>query len=88
MKKSSELIPTKKDLEKVKFIVLDIDGVTVPRGTKIKEISHNLKMRVREIPDAEIKQIKKLSEKGYLIGVIQEEGFIYCKKCFMMFFHI
>ena len=76
MKKSNKdnLIPTKEQLKKIKFIILDIDGVTVPRGTRIKKISENLRMRVREIPKREIQQIKQLSKKGYLIGVNSGRG--------------
>lgn len=74
MKKSVELIPTKEQLKKIKFIILDIDGVTVPRGTKIKEVSHNLKIKIREIPKKEIEQIKQLSKRGYLIGINSGRG--------------
>jgi HAD superfamily hydrolase (TIGR01484 family) len=70
--KKEELI--KEKLKKIKFIILDIDGVTVPRGTKIKQISNNLYMRVRKVPRSEIKKIKKLSKKGYLIGINSGRG--------------
>jgi hydroxymethylpyrimidine pyrophosphatase-like HAD family hydrolase len=74
MKKEEMSDSLKKKLKKIKFIILDIDGVTVPRGTKIKEVSHNLKIRIREIPKKEIQQIKQLSKKGYLIGVNSGRG--------------
>ena len=64
----------KKKLKKIKFIILDIDGVTVPRGTKIKQISNNLYIRVRKVPRSEIKKIKKLSKKGYIIGINSGRG--------------
>lgn len=64
----------KKKLKKIKFIILDIDGVSVPRGTKIKQISNNLYMRVRKVPHSEIKKIKKLSKKGYIIGINSGRG--------------
>ncbi len=64
----------KKKLKKIKFIILDIDGVTVPRGTKIKKISNNLSIRIRKVPRSEIKKIKKLSQKGYLIGINSGRG--------------
>lgn len=67
-------VPTKEQLSKIKFIILDIDGVSVPRGTKIREVSHSLKMKVREIPRREIDQIKELSKKGYYIGVNSGRG--------------
>ena len=38
MKQLNEL--SKKDLAKIKMIVLDVDGVLVPRGTKIKQIGN------------------------------------------------
>lgn len=76
MKKSDKinLIPTKEQLKKIKFIILDIDGVTVPRGTRIKQISENLRIRIREVPKREIEQIKQLAKKGYLIGVNSGRG--------------
>jgi HAD superfamily hydrolase (TIGR01484 family) len=82
MKKVSELVPTKDQLKKIKFIILDIDGVTVPRGTKIRHISENLKMRVREIPKKEIQQIRQLAKKGYLIGINSGRGLYLLQEIF------
>lgn len=78
----TEEIPTKKQLKKIKFIILDIDGVTVPRGTRIKQISNNMKMRVREVPKREIEQIKQLSRKGYMIGINSGRGLYLLQEMF------
>jgi HAD superfamily hydrolase (TIGR01484 family) len=64
----------KQKLKKIKFIILDIDGVTVPRGTRIKQISNNLRMRVRKVPRSEIKKIKKLHKRGYILGINSGRG--------------
>ncbi len=72
----------KKKLKKIKFIILDIDGVTVPRGTKIKQISNNMHMRIRKIPNSEIQKIKELSKKGYIIGVNSGRGLYLLKDIF------
>lgn len=74
MKKSVINPEIKKRLKKIKFIILDIDGVSVPRGTRIKQISNNLYMRVSKVPRSEIRKIKKLHKKGYLIGINSGRG--------------
>src|SRR3989344_180123 len=52
---------TGRDLAKIKMIVFDVDGVLVPRGTKI-------------IAKKQIKQIKALHKKGYLINISSGRG--------------
>ena len=77
MKKSDKVVlndKIKNRLKKIKFIILDIDGVTVPRGTKIKQISNNMHMRIRKIPKSEIEKIKQLAKKGYIMGVNSGRG--------------
>jgi len=60
---------SKKDLAKIKMIVFDVDGVIVPRGTKIQQQGHNTTMNIKVIAKEQIEQIKKLYKKGFLINI-------------------
>ncbi len=61
-------------LKKIKFILLDIDGVVVPRGTKIEQKGENLKINIKKIPESQIEKIKTLSKKGYVFGINSGRG--------------
>lgn len=65
---------TKKDLEKIKLIIFDCDGVIVRRGTKIKRDKNILTLEIKKIADEQIEQIKKLSDAGYLININSGRG--------------
>ena len=54
---------SKEDLKDKKLIVLDVDGVLVPRGTKIKQKGNMTTLETKKIPEKHIDQIKKLHKK-------------------------
>jgi len=45
---------TKDDLKEIKMIVFDVDGVIVPRGTKIKQIGNTTTLETKIIESKEI----------------------------------
>lgn len=59
----------KKDIKKIKMIVFDVDGVLVPRGTRIKQIGNATTLETKIIDKKHIEQIKKLNQKGFLINI-------------------
>ncbi|MCK4745102.1 HAD family phosphatase [Candidatus Parcubacteria bacterium] len=65
---------TKKILNKIKLIVFDVDGVLVPRGTKIKQKSNWTTFETKIIAKKQINQIKKLRELGFLINISSGRG--------------
>src|SRR3989344_1508987 len=56
---------TKDDLKEIKMIVFDVDGVIVPRGTKIKQIGNTTTLETKIIESKEIKQIINKKIKGF-----------------------
>lgn len=65
---------TKEVLSKIKLIVFDVDGVLVPRGTKIKQINNTTTLETKHIGKEQIEQIKKLKELGFLININSGRG--------------
>ena len=64
----------KSDLKEIKLIVLDVDGVLVPRGTKIKQKNGLTTFETKKIAKAQIEQIKKLNSKGFYININSGRG--------------
>ncbi|MCE9549169.1 HAD-IIB family hydrolase [Candidatus Nomurabacteria bacterium] len=60
---------SKKELKKIKMIVFDVDGVLVPRGTKIKQLGNITTLETKIIAPRQIEQIKTLHTKGFLINI-------------------
>jgi len=79
-KQLSEL--TKKDLKKIKLIVFDVDGVLVPRGTKIKQKGNKITFEVKKIPKSQINQIKKLHDLGFRININSGRGLYMLQEMF------
>ena len=50
---------TKEAIKNIKLIVLDVDGVLVPRGTKIKQFGNKTIFETKKIGGREIEMIKK-----------------------------
>lgn len=73
---------TKKDLRKIKMIVFDVDGVLVPRGTKIKQIGNTTALETKIIRKKQIEQIRKLYEKGFLINISSGRGLYMLQEMF------
>ena len=73
---------SKKDLAKIKMIVLDVDGVLVPRGTKIKQVGNTTTLNTKVIAQKQIEQIKKLYDKGFLINISSGRGLYMLQEMF------
>ncbi|MBU2562406.1 MAG: HAD-IIB family hydrolase [Nanoarchaeota archaeon] len=69
-------------IEKIKMIVFDVDGVIVPRGTKIKQEKESLTIEIKKIPSEQIDQIKKLQEKGFHINISSGRGLYMLQEMF------
>lgn len=80
MKPLDEL--TKKDLQQIKLIVFDVDGVLVPRGTKIKQVGNKLYIEIKKISERQIRQIKKLNKLGFKINISSGRGLYMLQKMF------
>lgn len=73
---------SKKDLSKIKMIVFDVDGVLVPRGTKIKQIGNTTTLETKVIHEKQIEQIKKLYDMGFLINISSGRGLYMLQEMF------
>jgi HAD superfamily hydrolase (TIGR01484 family) len=80
MKPLSEL--SKKDLSEIKMIVFDVDGVLVPRGTKIKQVGNTTTLNTKVIATKQIEQIKKLYDLGFLINISSGRGLYMLQEMF------
>ena len=67
MKHISKL--TKEDIKDIKLIVFDVDGVLVPRGTKISTDGDTLTLQIKKIHPRLIQKIKKLTDKGFQVNI-------------------
>jgi HAD superfamily hydrolase (TIGR01484 family) len=72
----------KKDLSQIKMIVFDVDGVLVPRGTKIKQVGNTTTLETKVIAKKQIEQIKKLYENGFLINISSGRGLYMLQEMF------
>ncbi len=73
---------TKKDVEKLRMIVFDVDGVLVPRGTKIKQDGDKLSLTVKRVPVGEIELMRKLNEKGILLNINSGRSLFFLQEMF------
>ncbi len=73
---------TKKDVENIKLIVLDVDGVLVPRGTKIRQAGNKTSFVVKKIAQKQILQIKKLHETGFKVNINSGRGLYFLQLMF------
>ena len=72
----------KKDISKIKMIVFDVDGVLVPRGTKIKQIGNTTTLETKLINAKQIEQIIELNRLGYLINISSGRGLYMLQEMF------
>lgn len=72
----------KEDLKKIKMIVFDVDGVIVPRGTKIKQVGNTTTLETKVINEKQIEQIRKLNKMGYLINISSGRGLYMLQEMF------
>ena len=70
------------DLKPVKMIIFDVDGVLVPRGTKIKQSGNRTTFTTKVIAPKQIEQIKKLNQRGYLINISSGRGLYMLQEMF------
>lgn len=80
MKPISEL--TKKEIKKIKLIVFDVDGVLVPRGTKIKQRGNVTTIETKKVPKYLITQIKQLNNLGFKININSGRGLYMLQQMF------
>ncbi|MFA6047226.1 MAG: HAD family hydrolase [Parcubacteria group bacterium] len=80
MKPINEL--TKEVLKDIKMIVFDVDGVLVPRGTKIKQENDITTLQTKHIDPKQIEQIKKLKELGFYININSGRGLYMLQEVF------
>ena len=73
---------TKKDIKNIKLIVFDVDGILVPRGTEINQHGQYLSIKVKKIPESEIKLIKQLHAKGFKINISSGRALYMLEKMF------
>jgi len=76
----------KEHLDKIKLLVLDSDGVTVERGTKIKEketAKHWMaEIKTNKIPEELYQMINQLKKKGLKIMISSGRGLIYLQSMY------
>jgi HAD superfamily hydrolase (TIGR01484 family) len=73
---------TKEDITKVKMVVFDVDGVLVPRGTKIKQVGNTTTLNTKVIGKKQIEQIKELNKKGFLVNISSGRGLYMLQEMF------
>jgi len=73
---------SKEELSEIKLIVFDVDGVLVPRGTKIKQVGNITTLQTKVIAKRQIEQIKKLNEKGFLVNISSGRGLYMLQEMF------
>lgn len=72
----------KKNMKKIKLIVFDVDGVLVPRGTKIKQRGNITTLETKQILQKHINQIKKLHKIGFKININSGRGLYMLQEMF------
>ncbi len=65
---------TKDSIKEIKLIVFDVDGVLVKRGTKIKQEKDMTTLQTKKIAPEQIRQLKALYEKEYIINISSGRG--------------
>ncbi len=80
MKLLNEMLPS--DINKIKMIVFDVDGVLVPRGTKIKQVGNTTTLETKVINEKQIRQIEELNKKGFLVNISSGRGLYMLQEMF------
>lgn len=79
MKPITEL--TKEQLEAIDIIMFDCDGVTIEKGTEIRETENEFFMRTNTISDRMVEKLNKL-KKYYTIGFSSGRSLMYLEKAY------
>jgi len=69
-------------LKNIKLIVFDVDGVIVPRGTKIKQTENVTTFETKRIAQKQIDQIKKINELEFLVNINSGRGLYMLQEMF------
>jgi len=80
MKPITEL--KKEQVRNIRLIVFDVDGILVPRGTKIKQIGNTTTLETKIVGKEQIEQIEKLHKKGFLINISSGRGLYMLQEMF------
>lgn len=72
----------KEHIKKIKMIVFDVDGVLVPRGTRIKQVGNTTILETKTIEKKQIEQIKELNKKNFLINISSGRGLYMLQEMF------
>lgn len=72
---------TKEQLQEVDIIIFDCDGVTIEKGTEIKETENEFFMRTNTITDRMVEKINEL-KKYYTIGFSSGRSLMYLEKAY------
>ncbi len=72
----------KEHVKKIKMIVFDVDGVLVPRGTRIKQVGNTTILETKTIEKKQIEQIKELNKKNFLINISSGRGLYMLQEMF------
>jgi len=72
----------KTDANKIKMIVLDVDGVLVHRGSIIEQDGNRITYEIKKIGTPEIEMIRKLYEKGFIINISSGRNLGYLMEMF------
>lgn len=70
------------DLVPIKMVVFDVDGVLVPRGTKIRQEGNTTTLETKVIAEKQIEQIRELNKKGFLINISSGRGLYMLQEMF------
>lgn len=73
---------SKERMRDIKLIVFDVDGVLVPRGTKIKQVGNKTVFETKKIAKKQIDQIKRLHNRGFLINISSGRGLYMLQEMF------
>lgn len=73
---------TKEKLKNIKLLVSDLDGIMVPRGTKIKQVGDKTTFELKRLKKEQIKQIKELHKKGFMINISSGRSLYFLQEMF------
>ena len=71
-----------RDIKPIRMIVFDVDGVLVPRGTKIKQEGNVTTLETKIIHEKQITQIRELYKIGFLINISSGRGLYMLQEMF------
>lgn len=80
MKEITEL--THADIEKIKLLVFDVDGVLVPRGTRIEQKDNWTTYETKVIAEKQIDQITSLYNRNFYMNISSGRGLFMLQEMF------